>query len=383
MKGFLWFSSSSDTTGPQLAEKIGFEAGKSTPDFEKYSVLVGWGCKPGTKYSPDALKRKVTDRSLRVLNHPEAIIASRDKLGLLTKLHAANIAVPGFVKLNLRNASGTPLTGAVLVSSLEKQILDAVKEGKLDFPLSIGNRFNKGEPVFCLTAEDVSWALRNGTPEELEFARSFCPGTEFRIHVFRDYVLFAEQKHLAKDPYKATAEGFRKKLIGIVGKGKAAGAPSKETLESSGITWILTTLAREAFSAPNHMQRSVARGWEIAEVVGAPGDPVKALAIRAVEAAGLDMGAVSVVVDGSTFRVTNITASPSLDESQQARYAKAILSFAGEKVKEAAATGTVKREAGGETSTAKAELIAKIKRRVGNLSQAKAEAIAILLEGEE
>ena len=90
-------------------------------------------------------------------------------------------------------------------------------------------------------------------------------------------------------------------------------------------------------NAASHLQRSVKRGWTYNDV-GVDQVPASAisLAMSSMEAARLDLGAVSVVVDGKIARVTNIQTGPALSNDQLELYVAAIQDFAGKDAKDKA-----------------------------------------------
>jgi hypothetical protein len=100
-------------------------------------------------------------------------------------------------------------------------------------------------------------------------------------------------------------------------------------------------------------------------------------AINALDAAGLDMGAVSVVQEENSAVVTNIISAPGLDDAQLAFYTEAIKDFAGSETSEK--KGKEAKEASDDASS---EIIAKLTRKVrlGKISQAKAEEMLKALE---
>ena len=59
LEGYVWYSAGSNESGPLLAERLGFRSGNKTPIFERFNIVVGWGCKPGTKYASGKLAKLV------------------------------------------------------------------------------------------------------------------------------------------------------------------------------------------------------------------------------------------------------------------------------------------------------------------------------------
>ncbi len=361
MSGYVWYSYGSDTSGPKLAEALKFKAGKKTPPFADFDLIIGWGCKPGEKYNSGVLADKIGKREIRVLNHMDVVEESRNKLLTLQKLRDAGVSTPGFA---FRTEDGI---------SLLAKTLTALEEGDLDFPLLGLNEFHKGYPTFCYTVDDVVRAAgkrAKGIPK-INYFRSFCPGTEFKIHVFRDTALAAEKKVLAGDPLKKFGEHLLKKVQRRAKKEEVQiQATEKE------IGWITEELAQELLTGPNHMQRSVTHGWTLEEVpLGEVQGEALGQAINAIDASGLDMGAATVVVDDGIVRVTGVISAPGLSEEQMGLYVSAIQEFAkAEKPKRnAAKVGTKEEEA-------PTELIARLKRLMPGLSRKKAREVLKTLE---
>lgn len=363
MNGYVWYSYGSDTTGPALADALGFKHGKKTPKFGDFDIIIGWGCKPGTKYNAAGLGELIKTGEIRVLNHPDAVHANRNKLAALGLMSEHGVSVPGFETDGNANA-------------LFKATLKALEDGELEFPLLGLNSHHKGYPFFCYTVEDVERAMKSTDPR-VQYFRSFCPGEEFKIYVFRDTALAAEKKTLSADPQKQLAEHLRKKLQRRAKKGEAQ---LRATAQELG--WVAEELAGQLLTGPHHMQRSVTHGWELQ---GTPLDQVPKTviseAIEAIEALGLDMGAVSVTQDEKYARVTNVTSAPGLSEEQMNLYVSAIREFAKAKKAKPAKKEPVAREAKAEEEdAAPRELVARLKKKMSGLTKAKAAEVLKALE---
>lgn len=357
MKGYIWYSAGSDVTGPALAKALGFESGSKTPDFTKFDVVLGWGAKAGTKYNAATMEGLVEQRKLRILNAVEAVDQNRDKAASLTLLQAAGISIPGFL---IREGSAAEFT---------KELLKALKDGKLDFPIVGTTRTNKGTPVFCHTPEDMIEALKGPKAESIEYFRSFCPGTEYRIHVLRDEVLFAQMKVPAKDPKKALADELKQTLKKRLEK---KGDPT--ALHAGTLDWAVDELVPELLQGPAQMLRSLGRGWSLETVKEVPAK-ASAMAIRALDTLGLDLGAVSVEVDGETARVTTVATAPNLEDSQMKIYVSALRKFCSSK------SEAEKKIPDLEADEATPELLATLTRQLKGANKSKLEAISALLKG--
>jgi hypothetical protein len=363
MTGYVWYSFGSDTTGPVLAEALGFEHGKKTPRLADVDVVVGWGCKRGKKYVYEDFAARVKAGQLRLLNTVEAVDRNRDKHASLAALHAGSVSVPGF----------RSLVGASGFKNRLGAAKDALSKGDVAFPLTVHTTTHNGHPQFCYTVEDLATAVAN--KETAHYIRSFCPGTEFRIHVFRDTALFAQMKDLTGEPIEACTRHLQSKLAKEIKRGnqpKGTVLPEPQAME-----WVVKTLAAEMLDGPNHLQRSVTRGWELVDV-SLDNVPELAVleAIRAVEVLGLDLGAVSVTVESKEVaRVTNVTTAPALNEAQMVHYVEAIQEFCG------AAEEKPRKKAAASKAKPGRELIATLTRKVRGLDKERAEEVLRQLEG--
>lgn len=369
-KGYVWYSHGSDETGIKLAEALGLPSGSKTPKPEEYGVIIGWGCKPGNTYAKDRFQKAIAGGTLRLVNPVEAVQNNRNKLGVMKSLVAAKVAMPGFIAL----VAGTPESRAL-------QVREAMKKGQLAFPILGLNENNKGAPRFCYTEEDILVALKGENKESpIHYFRSYCPGTEYRLHVFRDRVICAQVKELAKDPTEACAASLASKLAKRrAGDEKLQKEIPEALIKPATLKIILGEVAEDLLTSPNHIQKSVSHGWDLKDIEVAKVPAVAfAVALQAVEAVGLDMGAVSVSVDGATARVTAIATAPALSPAQQQAYVDTLNQFinSGSKAKAAAAKAAPVAAA----AKASPEVIARLAQRLEGLPASKAAKLLALLE---
>jgi len=360
MSGFVWYSWGGDISGQKLAEALGYESGRKTPNFSSHRILLGWGCKPGEKYDPKNLLPLIARRDLRVINHPDAITANRDKIAGLKTLGAAGVAAPGYVTSAIKGIEG--LLEAVKVG---------LKKGTVMFPLIGYNSLHKGTPIFCHTLEDVKLAIATMTKEDRQahYFRSFCPGTEYRIHVLRDEILWSQMKVLGEDPLAACQADLLARL-----QKRAAKEKVELPLSNDHVRWMVSQLATEMLASGVHLQRSVRRGWKYQDVdVTRVPDAVLSAAITGLDALGLDLGAVSVIFEEKVGRVTNVTTAPALSEEQLTAYTVALRRFAG--TEQDARVANKGPTAARKKESAASELVARLRRKISSgVSQVEAEA---------
>ena len=373
MSGHIWYSYGSDVSGPALAEKLGFTGGKKSPHLDEADVLVCWGCKPdrNKNYDPAHLRQKIANREIRVLNHPSQVSAARNKLKLISSLREKGVSVPGFIDI-----SETPRAEATAA------VESAVQEGNLILPIIGFNKHHKGKPVFCFSSNDVKRALEQDKEGSIHYFRTLDLGEEYRIHVFRDQVLYAEKKELAKDPIQATSEYLQQRL-----KKKAEREGAKLRATQQEVQTMVEELASDLLRGPSHMLRSTNHGWELCklDLKDVPNE-VLASAVQALEAAGLDIGAVHITVEEETPRVTNIISAPALDNDLLDCYAEAIQEFTNSQQESSPAkpSGAKKAAAAEEGSPASKEVVSRITRRLrhGRISESKARELLRAIEEE-
>lgn len=369
MSGFVWYSFGSDKTGPLLGKALGFDAGKKTPKFDNYQTVVGWGCKPGTKYNSELLSQLIAHNKIRVLNHPDAVKMNRDKLGTLERLEGLGISTPGFQAFN-------PGQALQVVDTL---ITDSLQQGKIALPLILLTRYHRGEPIFCYTLADVKAGLANNTDREHPYCyvRTLDQGDEYRIHVFRDTVLCAQKKDmLAENPLAATTAGLEEKFLR---RRITQGKPIPATVRKL-VLEICGMVSEELLASASQLKKSVKMGWGWVDW-GAHTIPeeVSEMAIKALDSASLDMGAIGVSHVDGVPRILSITTAPTLSEGQMELYAEEIKAFdAGDgKTKDLNPDKKVKKD---KKKHASPELVARLYHRLRDLSEDRAEEVLRSLE---
>jgi hypothetical protein len=330
VKGHVWYSTSSDETATRLIEKLHYPGGRKAPAWSGCDILVNWGCRPKSDWSPADLNARITKGEVRVLNHPTHAGNARNKLDLLTRLHNASVATPGFADLTGMEADNT---GARV-----NFVQEMLKAGKLTWPLLCLNAMNRGQPAFCYNYDELAHAFEQAVSSDkaIDYVRSLSDGTEYRIHVFRDTVLAAQKKVLAKDPVGTVAEALQKKVERQRCRAKDdEEKPVAKSLKTADVKELVGFLAEELLLGPTHYQRSLGRGCELQDVPPKQlSKATTAVAIRAVDALHLDMGAVHVQESGAengVSLVTNVITNPGLGGKLLNAYAKAIEDFAGGK----------------------------------------------------
>ncbi len=369
MSGILHYSVGTEETGKALANVLGYNSCKKSPAFSNFGVYIGWGSRRPKGWDRTGVDRLVSTGKLRILNHPSAIFENRDKIFMLKRLSEANLGVPGFIPCpEGRNPSG-----------FHQLVERALSDGIIAFPILGLTRKNRGIPYWCFVEEDITPALaaaqESGT--NIDYFRSFAPGIEYRVHVLRDEVILAQTKVQAGNPLEACVGDMLERIKFLREKEGASYTASM----ASTVDWVVRQLAPEMLQGPNHISRSLRRGWELQDTdpKSLP-DEVVSLAVNALDACKLDLGAVSVSFGGGRARVTNITTGPSLSEEHLSLYASAIEDFAGKEITAGSSEGKKVRSPKG-VKLASSEAIAEVARNLVGLTDAKAKAILKSIKG--
>ena len=360
MSGILQYSVGTEDTGRVLAEALGYQTCKKAPSFSDYSVYIGWGSRRPKGWDRSLVDTLVQDGRLRVLNHPAEIFANRDKVSMLERLQAADVSVPGFVA---RDKDDT-------VSRFRTRAVAAIASGVIAYPILGMTRKNRGVPAFCFVAEDLTSALAAAETEgtAIEYLRSLSLGLEYRVHVLRDKMILAQKKVPDKNPLEACVSDLTAKLKFLMEKESKIAAPPNGVVD-----WIVRQLAPEMLQGANHVQKSLKRGWVLRDTgIDRLPRPVADTAVRALDAAGLDLGAVSISYSEDRARVTNITTGPGLEEQHIPLYVSAIEEFAGREVTEKSAEEKKKTRFPKGKKLASAEMIARIAQSLSGMTEEEA-----------
>ena len=249
-------------------------------------IVIGWGAKTSDP---------VTLGGVAVLNHPDKIATNRNKLLALSMMEKAGVSVAPFIT-----------TGSV------KEIGKATC--KVNLPLIARTKYHQGSKGFwmCPTMTHVSEAINEGA----DYLQSMVEvKDEYRLHVVKngvtDGLIYAVKK--VKRTTAETEEAYiRQELDQLKAKAVKKGTPFDEATAEA----ILTSQAKKfAENGANMMARSNKAGWKFARVKECP----KALideALRALDAMGLNFGAVDCCIDaaGKAY-IFEVNSGPGLEET--------------------------------------------------------------------
>lgn len=367
VRGHVWYSTSSAETAKPLAAGLQYSSGRKAPSMSNYDILVNWGCRPSKEWSSADLDKRIEQGKIRVLNHPAYASDARDKLGMLSRLRESLVPTPGFVSL----ASVPP----ELADDRLLVVRESIESGVVNWPVLCFNRMNRGQPAFCYNYDELMYALANEKGEKpIDYVRSLTDGAEYRVHTFRDTVLAAQMKVMSDNPVKTVAEALFKKVERQRERAEAEGEkPVASDLSRKATQELVNYLSEELLLGPTHFQRTIGRGCELLDVPLEKLDmEVRDLAVQAIDALHLDMGAVHVMGTGpesKMYVVTNVVTNPGLDPGLVAQYVEAIEKFAGGESKEKEIPAP-----SGDT-VGRPELVAALHRRVDSLSVEELQAI--------
>jgi len=298
----IWFSGATDKTGKKLMEELDVSGGTTKPTNKK--VVVGWGTK---------VKKDVSlPSSVKVINHPNAIKANRNKLTALKLMQAANVPVKEFIEAD-----------AVLAA------LDAAGNA-IQLPLVGRTCYHQGGDGFwtCMTRHQVQLALQQAQQlGKSQYFQNFMDiQDEFRLHIIDGELVYAQKKVQRDNP----EEAFVNQVVDNV---KNAAARGNTTVDEETLTLTARQMAKKQPKTANYTIRSNTRGWKFSsqkESNFGKGN-LKAMldaAKAALVALNLQFGAVDCCldIDGNPW-IIEVNTGPGLEGTSLERYKKALGDF--------------------------------------------------------
>lgn len=256
---YIWYSGATDITGKALQQKLDITGGTKKPTNK--DIIIGWGTKT---------KKHITlPNTVTVLNHPNNIKNNRNKHTTLSKLKNEKIKVADFC--------------------LASEVLKALNntDNSIILPLVGRKKYHQGGKGFwlCLTIGMV----KNAISEGCQYFQNYIDiNTEYRLHIFKDKLLYAVKKIKRTNMENAFIEQHAEKI-------KDAATKNNMTLNDDTMNYVLAKLAKEN-PTPDMIIRSNTRGWKFSHI-----KKIKAVlkeeAIKALKAAHLDFGAVDCCID--------------------------------------------------------------------------------------
>lgn len=289
MAKYIWYSGATDITGGALGSALGLTGTKTRPrNLSAGDIVLGWGAKT----------KQDVNLTGHILNHPNKIRANRDKFKSLETM---------FADRNLRaNIAKFCLAG---------NVIRELDRSGMTLPLVGRTKFHQGGKGFwlCLTRQHVSKAIADGAQY---FQTYIDVQDEYRLHVAFGSVIYAVKK--IENPTEAGWIAQRKeKILDYARKNNV-------NLNASTIDYVLGKLVKEA-TLPDRIVRSNKRGWKFSSVrISGLSAPLKNAAIKAVEVAGLDFGAVDCAMTPfNTPFIIEINSGPGLQGTALQKYTEA------------------------------------------------------------
>jgi glutathione synthase/RimK-type ligase-like ATP-grasp enzyme len=283
---YLWCSGPTDQTGELLADKLKISWGTKRPDLKNLLLLIGWGTKT---------KDKVNLRKIPVINHPDRIHENRNKLNALQIMMKADIKVPNFV------------SASVILKELKKgkdQVVKLPVVGRTEF-----HQGGKGLWI-CPTIGQVRSAINEGARY---FQNMIDIDKEYRVHVIGDEVIYVAKK-VQRSKEEMRAAFVRKEFE----RQKTLAEKNNDPFDEAGVKRVLERQASRM--VVDHLVRSNTRGWKFSHVTKYDKN-LAAMSLSAVEALGLEFGAVDCCIDADNrVWIIEVNTGPGLEGSSFEAY---------------------------------------------------------------
>lgn len=286
----IWDSPATDVTGRNLATNLRGEESRTKPRAVAGDIVIGWGAKT------DAATEFAA--GITVLNHPDAIRKNRNKYSALTLMNdnrelADNIKA--FCKANA--------------------VIAALNTHNMELPVIGRKNYHQGGEGFwlCLTNAQVESAIAAGAQY---FQNYIDIADEFRLHVFGDNVIYAVKK-----VENATKEGWVSQRVDKV---TDYAQKNNVAIDQATMNYVLGIIYGE-HQLPDKIVRSNKRGWKFSSVrLNTLNNDLKAAAVRAVKAIGLDFGAVDCCIDNAGHVwIIEVNSAPGLEGTTLEKYTEA------------------------------------------------------------
>jgi glutathione synthase/RimK-type ligase-like ATP-grasp enzyme len=283
----IWYSGATDVTGRALAEALHAEGTREKPaHITANDIVIGWG----TKIDKDILQL-----GGKILNHPNAIRANRDKLRALTLMKAEH-----------------DLAGSIASFINTEGVAAELAAGRMKYPLIGRTTHHQGGAGLrlCLNKGHLDAAIKDG----MKYFQSYINiVTEYRLHVFDGKVIYAVKK-VENDTEAGWIAQHNEKIADYAQKNNVQ--INEQTKD-----YILKLLYKEQ-QLPDRIVRSNHRGWKFSSVaIDNLSAALKNAAIKAVKAVGLDFAAVDCALDESNHPwVIEANSGPGLQGTTLEKY---------------------------------------------------------------
>ena len=290
MSKYVWFSGATDVTGQAIADALDIRGTKSRPrSLGEGDIVIGWG----TKTDED-----VTIRGATILNHPNKIRANRNKLEALKKMSA-----------------NRDLADSIVAFAAAGDITRSLGNNRLTLPIVGRKNYHQGGKGFwiCLTKQHVERAISDGAQY---FQNYIAIKDEYRLHVAFGSVIYAVKK--VENASEASWTAQRKEKI------LEHAQKNNRDINEGTLAYVLSRMFKEA-ALPDRIVRSNNRGWKFSNVrLNEVAATLRNAAIKSVEVAGLDFGAVDCAIglDNNPY-IIEINSGPGLQGTALQKYGDA------------------------------------------------------------
>jgi hypothetical protein len=290
---YIYYSAATDITGKKLQAALGIQGGNKKPEGKK--LVIGWGAK-----TKDVTK---FPKSVKVINHPNAIMTNRDKFEAMGVMATA---------LNVEGSTHIPKY--VTTDKVKQEIFD----GNISLPLIGRKKFHQGGKGFwsCPTMAQLEDAITAGAHH---FIHMLPIKEEYRLHVFDGVVIHAVKK------VKRSDKEFEKAFIDDeLARQKILVEKNNDQFDEATAMLMLNRQAKNATEGgANMLLRSNRLGWKFAIVKKHP-KGLADVAIKAVKALGLDFGAVDCCLDNINVPyIFEVNSGPGLEATSFDKYVEA------------------------------------------------------------
>ena len=291
---YIYYSGATDKTGGLLAEALQIKGGIKSPGT-KQDIVIGWGAKT---------KEKVNLGKAKVINHPDAIRINRNKLKALELMQKAKVNVAPF-------------------ASAENVLAELNKKGtSLGLPLIGRTNYHQGGANFftCLTrthVDETIGILNQQLKKKGYFQNYIDVKSEFRLHIVDGEVIYAQRKVPRKNMKEAHVTDQMDKI-------KRRAEKKGTTLDEETLKFAMEYQGGKK-AAPDLIIKSNTRGYKFSNVKLENVDKGLAKeAVKAVDALGLQFGAVDCVldVDGKAW-IIEVNTGPGLEGTAFKNYVDA------------------------------------------------------------
>lgn len=315
---YIYFSGATDKTGQALADALEVQAGRTKPKTAQ-QIVIGWGAK--TKEATNLGKATV-------INHPDAIRVNRNKYTALQLMQKAKVNVAPFV------------AAETVMAEFGK------KKTTIGLPLIGRTNYHQGGGNFftCLTQTHVkeTIAILNGKLKKKGYFQNYIDiESEFRLHVVNGEVIYAQRKTVRTNMKEAHVNDQMDKIKRM--------AEKKGTKVDDETLKFALGYQGDKIAGQDLIVKSNTRGYKFSNVkLANVNKDLAAEAIKAVEALGLQFGAVDCAIDTDKKAwIIEVNTGPGLEgtafKNYVAAFTKMINDILTPAAKPAAKTTTAKK----------------------------------------